>query len=131
MMTTVTPASRGTIMSRGFTRRCPRCGAGKLFRAWIKMVPDCPRCGLHFERESGYWAGALAINFVCTGGLLITVLVALLVATIPEVPVVPILAVLVPIAIVGPLVWYPFSKTLWLAIDQAFLQRMDPEEQET
>lgn len=128
-MTTETP--RGTILVRGFTRRCPRCGSGRLFRHWVSMVSDCPRCGLHFERESGYWAGALAINFICTGGLLMVALISLLVATIPEVPVVPILAVLVPIAILGPIVWYPFSKTLWLAIDQAFLQRMDPDERET
>lgn len=124
-------ASRGAILGRGLTRRCARCGSGKLFRRWVTMVPDCPRCGLHFERESGYWAGALAINFVCTGGLMIVLLIALLIATIPEVPVAPILAVLVPIALIGPVVGYPFSKTLWLAIDQAFLQRMDPNEQVT
>lgn len=127
-MSTSTPPSRGTVLLRGFTRRCARCGAGKLFRRWVTMVPDCPQCGLHFERESGYWAGALAINFVCTGGLLVIGLVAALVMTIPEVPVAPILAVLIPIAVLGPIVWYPFSKTLWLAIDQAFLQRMDPNE---
>jgi uncharacterized protein (DUF983 family) len=124
-------AGRGTIVLRGLTRRCARCGHGKLFRRWVRMVPDCPRCGLHFERESGYWAGALAINFICAGGLTLVLLIALLVATIPDVPVVPILAVLIPVAIIGPLVWYPFSKTLWVAIDQAFLQRMDPLERET
>ena len=121
---------RGAILTRGLTRRCARCGSGKLFRGWVRMVDDCPRCGLHFERESGYWAGALAINFVCTGGLMITLLIAMLVATIPEVPVAPILAVLVPIALVGPVIWYPFSKTLWVAIDQAYLQSMDPNERE-
>jgi uncharacterized protein (DUF983 family) len=125
------PVSRGTILGRGLTRRCARCGSGKLFRRWVTMVPDCPRCGLHFERESGYWAGALAINFVCTGGLMIVLLIALLIATIPEVPVAPILGALVPIALIGPVVGYPFSKTLWLAIDQAFLQRMDPNERVT
>jgi uncharacterized protein (DUF983 family) len=124
-------ASRGTILGRGLTRRCGRCGSNKLFRGWFKMVPDCPRCGLHFERESGYWAGALAINFVCTGGLMIALLIIMLVATIPEVPVAPILGVLIPVALVGPLVWYPFSKTLWVAIDQALMQRMDPSERES
>lgn len=123
-------SGRGTVLVRGLTRRCGRCGSGKLFRGWVTMVPDCPRCGLHFERESGYWAGALAINFVCTGGLMIVLLVGLLVATIPEVPVAPILAVLLPVALFGPLIWYPFSKTLWVAIDQAYLQRMDPDERE-
>ncbi len=124
-------ASRGTIVARGFTRRCPRCGSGKLFTRWVKMVADCPRCGLHFERESGYWAGAMAINIACTGGLCVVLLVGMLIATIPDVPVAPILGLLLPVAILGPLVWFPFSKTLWLAIDLGFLQRMDPHERET
>lgn len=92
------------------------------------MVPDCPRCGLHFEREQGYWAGALAINIVATGGLFTLVFVALLIATIPKVPVAPLLFVLVPIALFGPIVYYPFSKTVWVGVDRAFLQRLDPNE---
>ena len=92
------------------------------------MVPDCPNCGLHFEREQGYWAGALAINIVATGGLFTLMFVALLIATIPKVPVAPLLSVLVPIALFGPIVYYPYSKTVWVAVDRAFLQRLDPNE---
>ena len=66
---------------------------------------------------------------MCVGGLFALVFVALLVATIPEVPVVPILAIVVPIVVIGPIVWYPFSKTLWMAVDRAFLQRLDANEQ--
>ena len=54
--------SRGQMLWRGFTKRCARCGSRHLFTRWFTMVDDCPRCGLHFEREAGYWAGALAIN---------------------------------------------------------------------
>jgi uncharacterized protein (DUF983 family) len=121
--------SRGRILSWGLTRRCGRCGAGKLFHHWVEMVEDCPRCGLHFEREQGYWAGALAINIILSGGLFTVVFVVLLALTIPHVPVVPLLAVLVPIAVLSPIVFYPFSKTIWLAVDRAYLQRLDPSEQ--
>ena len=55
------------------------------------MVPDCPSCGLHFEREPGYFAGALAINIMAVGALFAVVFVALLVATVPDVPVVELL----------------------------------------
>ena len=121
-------AGRGTMFWRGFTKRCARCGSGHLFTGYLRMVPDCPRCGLHFEREQGYWAGALAINIMATGGLFAIVFVALLIATIPNVPVGPLLAVLVPIAVLGPIVYYPFSKTVWVAVDHAFLQRLDRNE---
>lgn len=120
--------SRAKILWRGFTRRCARCGSGHLFRHYFTMVEDCPRCGLHFEREPGYFTGALAINIVAVGGLFAIVFVALLVATVPDVPVIPILAVLIPIAGLGPIVYYPFSKTVWVAVDRAFLMRLDPNE---
>lgn len=115
-------------MWRGFTRRCGRCGSGHLFRHYLNMVPDCPRCGLHFEREPGYFAGALAINIIAVGGLFAVVFVALLALTVPDVPVAELLAVLIPIALFGPIIYYPFSKTVWVAVDRAFLQRLDRNE---
>ena len=120
--------SRASMFWRGFTLRCARCGSGRLFRGYFRIVPDCPKCGLHFEREQGYWAGALAINIIATGGLFAVLFAALLVATIPDVPVVPLLAVLVPVVVLGPIVYYPFSKTVWVAVDHAFLQRLDRNE---
>jgi hypothetical protein len=92
------------------------------------MIPDCPRCGLHFERESGYWAGALAVNIIATGGLFAIIFVSILIATIPHIPVGSTLAILVPVAVLGPVVYYPFSKTVWVAIDRGVLQRLDPNE---
>lgn len=112
----------------GLTRRCARCGAGGLFTRWLRMAPTCPRCGLRFEREPGYWTGALAMNMVLVGGAFLVVFVAVLAATIPDVPVGPVLALTVPIVVLGPVVAYPFSKTLWVAVDRAVLQRLDPHE---
>jgi uncharacterized protein (DUF983 family) len=37
-----------TAMKRGFRGRCPRCGEGKLFRAFLKVDNNCPVCGLDF-----------------------------------------------------------------------------------
>ena len=119
---------RLTMFWRGATRRCARCGSGKLFRRYFTMVPDCPRCGLHFEREQGYFSGALAINMIVTGGIFAVVFVLLIVATMPDIPVAPLLAVLVPIVVLVPIIGYPFSKTLWVALDRAFLQKLDVNE---
>ena len=35
-------------MKRGFRSRCPRCGQGKLFRAFLKVDDHCQVCGLDF-----------------------------------------------------------------------------------
>lgn len=36
-----------TLLWRGFTRKCPRCGKARLFNGYLKLVDDCPSCGLH------------------------------------------------------------------------------------
>ena len=113
----------------GFTKRCARCGNGHLFKRWFTMVDDCPRCGLHFEREAGYWAGALAINIGIAAVVFVLTFGIGLALTIPNIPVGPFLAVLVPLMIIVPTFVYPFSKTIWIAVDRAFLQHMDKQEQ--
>ena len=35
-------------LKRGFRGRCPRCGEGKLFRAFLKTADNCSVCGLDF-----------------------------------------------------------------------------------
>ena len=39
-------------VKRGFSSRCPHCGEGKLYRAYLKPVEDCAVCGeeIHHQR---------------------------------------------------------------------------------
>ena len=37
-----------TALKRGFRGRCPRCGEGKLFRAFLKTADKCSNCGQDF-----------------------------------------------------------------------------------
>jgi uncharacterized protein (DUF983 family) len=37
-----------TALKRGFRGRCPRCGEGKLFRAFLKTADHCSACGQDF-----------------------------------------------------------------------------------
>lgn len=48
--------------------RCPRCrqGAifrGPIFRGWFAMHDHCPVCNLEFEREQGYFIGAMYVSY--------------------------------------------------------------------
>jgi len=38
-----------TAMKRGFRGRCPRCGEGKVFRAFLKVADRCSHCDLDFS----------------------------------------------------------------------------------
>lgn len=118
------------MFARGLTRRCPRCGQGRLFRRWFTMLPRCPRCDLAFEREEGAFLGSMSLNYAVTGLTLIGLLVGWVVASAPDLdPVVPLIGSLV-ILVIVPMAFYPFSKTLWAAID-LLLHRMDPQDSGT
>ena len=49
---TVSPRDKWQAVKRGFTGKCPHCGEGKMFRAFLKVADACPACGeeLHHQR---------------------------------------------------------------------------------
>jgi uncharacterized protein (DUF983 family) len=109
--------TRGRMLWRGCTKRCAVCGQGKLFRRWFRMVERCPRCGLRFERIEGHWTGDLGLNTIVSFGALFLTLIIGFAVTYPDVPGVALFVVAVTVALVVPVGFFPFSKTVWLAID--------------
>src|SRR4051812_24822754 len=50
-------------------QRCPRCRDGRIFRAslwrgFLAMHDVCPVCGLKFDREPGYFLGAMYFSYL-------------------------------------------------------------------
>jgi uncharacterized protein (DUF983 family) len=106
------------MLFRGLIRRCGRCGGGHLYQGWFKMVPRCPRCGYLFDREEGFFLGAYLINFGATEfalGVVLAVMIAMEASGDSSLGI--IIAAAVVTSILVPLGFYPFSKTLWAAID--------------
>jgi uncharacterized protein (DUF983 family) len=116
-------------LGRAMLRRCPRCGQGKLFRRWLRMLERCPRCALAFEREEGAFLGSMSLNYGITGILFLTLLITYTALTVPVVPVMPLAVASVAVILVVPILFYPFSKTIWAAID-LLLNRMDREDRD-
>lgn len=121
------PPLTRTLLLRGAVGRCPLCGSGELFRRWVVMKPDCPRCDLHFERIEGHWIGAIAINTILALGAMLGVIVAGLVAYYPDLPVAGMVVAAVLTAGLAPLLFHPVSRTLWTAIDLA-MRPIEPRE---
>ena len=46
------PRDKWQAVRRGFMGKCPHCGEGKMFRAFLKVAEACPSCGeeLHHQR---------------------------------------------------------------------------------
>lgn len=109
----------GTLLKRGIAKRCPRCGGRGVYDSWFRMKDRCPRCGLLFEREPGFFVGAYLINFAITEGLLFVLVMGFVFwkNARPDAGVAGPVAVALVIGIGAPLLFYPFSRTIWSAID--------------
>lgn len=112
-------APTSTLLRRGFTRHCPVCGQGHLFRHWVRMAPACPRCGLRFARIPGHWLGSWFLNICVVQFVVVLVLVIGVAATFPHVPMGVVGGIDAAAAILVPLAFFPFSRTIWTAIDVA------------
>jgi uncharacterized protein (DUF983 family) len=119
--------SLGTLLGRALRRRCPVCGVGVPFKGWFRMTERCPHCGYFYERETGYWVSALIVNMAATETLFGLFFVAVLFATLPEVAWGPVLFVGAATNVVFPTVFYPLSKTVWVALD-LFFHPLEPDE---
>ena len=49
--------------------RCPVCRTGRIFSGAVTMNPQCPTCRYVFEREPGYFLGAIAIGYFIGVGI--------------------------------------------------------------
>jgi uncharacterized protein (DUF983 family) len=102
--------------------RCPRCRRGAIYeRVWLWRLPVmhayCPECGLKYEREQGYFLGAMYISY---GLALITIFVIALVlwlATAWSVERDIVIAALLFLPLVPILV--TISRVLWIHFDRA------------
>jgi len=84
------------------------------------MKEHCTRCGLGFEREPGYWVGAVVINTAVIFATFLVVFGGLVLITYPDVPWGMVLIVTMVANIAIPIVFYPLSKTLWSGMEMSW-----------
>jgi uncharacterized protein (DUF983 family) len=92
-----------------------------MFTRWVRMARACPRCGLVTSRgESGYGLGALWFNLLAAEAFSTAVFLTVVIRTWPDPPW-DYLQYAGPIeALIMPVIFYPFSKSLFLAFDLCF-----------
>jgi uncharacterized protein (DUF983 family) len=111
-----------TLLWRGVCLRCPRCGARSLFRTWLAMHERCAVCRLRFEREQGYFLGAIYINYGVTVVLALLGSFALEYWTQPSLT--QELVLWVGFGTAFPVLFFRYARGLWLGFDDIF----DPSE---
>ena len=64
-------SSRRSWWSALLQQRCPRCREGRMFKGMAAMNDPCPVCGLVFEREPGYFFGAMYFSYFIAVAILV------------------------------------------------------------
>ncbi len=83
------------------------------------MEPNCPGCGLNFRREPGQWLGSWFLNVCLVQTVVIAILAIGVGVTWPDPPIVAIGTITAISALAVPVLFFPFSRTIWVAIDLA------------
>ena len=77
-----------TLLVRGWRKRCPRCGEGRLFRRFNILHKSCSVCGLQYLEDQGALFGYLFLIdralflFPLIGGLIHILLIIAVIAII-------------------------------------------------
>lgn len=63
-------------ISAGLAERCPACGQGRVFRAYLKFKPACEACGQDFTKADtadgpAFFVGFLVLIFFAPFGFII------------------------------------------------------------
>ena len=119
------------MVRRALLLRCPVCGTGGLFgprrRPLLGLPERCRGCQLVFARESGHWTGSWGLNVIVSFTLLFVVLIVGIALSYPEGPGWGLVLAALGVALVFPLLFAPWSATLWLVIDLR-LRPLTPDE---
>jgi uncharacterized protein (DUF983 family) len=102
-------------LARGARLRCPACGGASVFRSPFRVRADCPACGTVFQREEGFFVGAIMLNVVTTEAAVMFAAACCLLAFPGRDRL--LLGLLVAVALLFPVLFYHHAWSLWLAGD--------------
>ena len=103
--------------------RCPVCFEGRVFAGLVRMNARCSSCGLVFEREPGYFLGAMYFSYGLALALAAPLVIALLLAGVPSGWIVA--AAGAELVLAAPFL-FRWARVLWLHLDHGLVPQDDP-----
>ncbi|PTY03849.1 DUF983 domain-containing protein [Opitutaceae bacterium EW11] len=118
--------TRGQIVARGLSNRCPNCGNRTLFKkgTLFELNRECPACGLKLEKDEGFFLGSMSLNYGITVLFFLVPVLLLYLFSLISGLVASILAGVG--AIVVPVLLYRSSRSWWLMNYYVFLPQHLP-----
>lgn len=124
---------KGSKLYSIFKQKCPRCHEGDLFitkNPYIKtdeMYKTCSNCGLRYERETGYFFGAMYVSYMLNIALFVTFVVGYFLFLDDWLDWKILIITYVGITLILSPIYTRLSRTIWLN----FWQNYDPEKRGT
>jgi uncharacterized protein (DUF983 family) len=116
------------VLGRALGRRCPSCGARGAWKSWLTMRERCPSCGVRLDRgEPDAFLGAYLVNLVVAELAVAILCLVLLIVTWPDTPWTVMMYGAAVMAVAAPIVFYPMTRTAWIAIDMVIRPVTDEE----
>jgi uncharacterized protein (DUF983 family) len=109
------PPSLRTVVARALALRCPRCGTTPLYAGPFTMREACATCGLRYEREQGYFVGAIYLNYAFAVAIAIGTVFVL--DWTVGLSLHAQLVVGIALAALVPILGFRWARSLWLGID--------------
>ncbi len=106
------------LWDTGLRWRCPVCEQGQLFKDYFTMNSVCSHCSVRFERYEGAVVGGMSISIVMTALIFLVGYTAAEVFTDWSVWIH--LAMWMPFALFFPVLFYPYSRAIWVVFLHLF-----------
>ncbi|MCD6018756.1 MAG: hypothetical protein K0S53_1877 [Bacteroidetes bacterium] len=112
---------KGSLISRILKEKCPNCGEGEVYEKKKKffqlpvMKEECNNCHYHFDREPGYFLGAMYISY----GLAVfqgIVTFILLYMVFPDLPTIAVVLIILAVICLFSLKNYKLSRIIYMHI---------------
>jgi uncharacterized protein (DUF983 family) len=113
--------------------KCPRCHEGDIFETknpYKKMSAihkNCPHCELRYEKEMGFFFGAMYVSYMLNIALFVTCIVAYFVLLDQYISGTLLMIIYVLLTIILMPVYYRLSRTIWMN----FFNSYEPEKRGT
>ncbi len=103
-----------STMLRCLRLKCPVCGHSSIIQSPFKIKHHCPMCGALYQREEGFFVGALTINVITTELIILALyLTTMLILSNYQL----ILIILFVAGLLFPIAFYHHSWSIWLSLD--------------
>jgi uncharacterized protein (DUF983 family) len=104
-------------LSAVLRQRCPVCLEGPMYSGLFRMYERCPECSHQFEREPGFFQGAMYVSWVSGVGLFAALALLAQAGLAPRIGLVPGLTIAIVVYLLAVPQLFRYSRVIWAHVN--------------